>query len=222
MVLPDPVLLCERYAKEDEPIESAGNAIEVTIEQEQELEEAFDCKPDNTAENIDTEVEIHTRPKRLRRQIKESVPEPISKKNKRNYSDPGAEPVAAIQPAIQVKEENICETDTIVPDESLSTDPVPEVPVKRGRGRPRGSTNANTPNGPVKQKSPPKKRLQRLAAHMDLPLYDVNDESEGVSGDEIPARESGDEDCADEMPKEILKDGKLLFKGARLMRIICK
>lgn len=57
--------------------------------------------------------------------------------------------------------------------------------------------------------------------------YDDDDDGEGESGDEFPARNSDDEDwpsqmTLDEFPKKIIRNGLLLIKGKQLMSMICR
>lgn len=87
------------------------------------------------------------------------------------------------------------------------------------------------------QSSPPKKRARKsrfspatnkvLSKHRDLPMHDIDDDDEGESDNEFPARDSDNEDwpaqqTLDDFPKQIIENGLLLVKGKKLMTMICK
>lgn len=127
--------------------------------------------------------------------------------------------------------------------------------IKRARGR-KGSSNKPPPSksvgkleqsttgesvtiSPIKseQSTPPKKRGRKsrsspaankvLSKHRDLPMHDIDDDDEGESDNEFPARDSDNEDwpaqqTLDDFPKQIIENGLLLVKGKKLMTMICK
>lgn len=129
--------------------------------------------------------------------------------------------------------------------------------VKRPRGRSKGSPNKQPqssktvatleqkPPSESEQRSPtksdhstpPKKRARKsrsspasnkvLSKHRDLPMHDIDDDDEGESDNEFPARDSDNEDwpaqqTLDDFPKQIIENGLLLVKGKKLMTMICK
>lgn len=92
---------------------------------------------------------------------------------------------------------------------------------------------------PIKseQSTPSKKKVRKsrsspaankvLSKHRDLPMHDIDDDDEGESDNEFPARDSDNEDwpaqqTLDDFPKQIIENGLLLVKGKKLMTMICK
>lgn len=102
-------------------------------------------------------------------------------------------------------------------DPDVAAPPFSETPpAKRGRGRPRGSTKS-----PAQAKA----KRKRLLAHKDLPMVNIDDEATTMSDEDFPvARNWGEDDgrAFDEFPQRLYNDGRLIYKGAQLLRMVCK
>lgn len=160
-------------------------------------------------------------------------------------------PISQQLPPIKTEAPNSLEIDEVEMDSSkddIKLDvshqfkgPDESAPVKRGRGRPRKS-HTEAPIKPLSIKSPEKKVVEiktqttkskrlRLPAHLDLPTKEFDDadnEDAAHQDDDFPtarAFSSANGEIAEFNLKEsmrIIKNGLLVIKGARLMRMICK